>query len=202
MFEAFFSGVLLGLGVAVPFGPINILILSYALKSFSNSFCIGFGAMSADIMFLCLLNFGLLGFLKGAIFTKILAVFGFIFLTYIAFSLFKSKHKALEFKEKELNESLLKSFIKGFTLNAFYPYVIGFWLSIAVIFTKNEFAFFMIAGLFLFILFWIFSLSFFVGRFSHLFSVKVIYFINIRSAIIIEYFALNLVYKTFLLKDN
>lgn len=202
MFEAFLNGVILGAGVAVPFGPINILILSYALKSFSNAFCIGFGAMSADIMFLCLLNFGLLNFLNGEIFTKILAIFGFVFLSYIAFLMLKSKNKALEFKEKELSETLVKSFIKGFALNALNPYVIGFWLSVSVIFTKNDFAEFMVLGLFLFILFWIFSLSFFVGKFSSFFSTKVIYFINVSSAVIIEYFALNLLYKTFLLKDS
>ena len=197
MLEAFLNGILLGIGVAVPFGPTNILILSYALKSFSNAFCIGFGAMSADIMFLCLLNFGLLGFLNNEIFTKILAIFGFIFLSYMAFSMLKSKGKALEFKEKALNESLFKSFIKGFTLNTLNPYVIGFWLSVAVIFTKNDFAEFMILGLFLFILFWIFSLSFFVGKFSSVFNAKAMYCINIGSAVIMEYFALSLLYKTF-----
>lgn len=198
MLEAFLNGVILGVGVAVPFGPVNILILSYALKSFSNAFCIGFGAMSADIMFLCLLNFGLLGFLNGEIFTKILAIFGFVFLSYMAFLMLKSKKQALELKEKELSEGLLKSFVKGFALNTLNPYVIGFWLSLAAIFTKNDFPVFMIMGLFLFILFWIFSLSFFVGKFSHFFSIKVIYFINISSAVIIEYFALNLFYKTFI----
>lgn len=198
MLEAFLNGVALGIGVAVPFGPMNILILSYALKSFSNAFCIGFGAMSADIMFLCLLNFGLLGFLNGEIFTKVLAVFGFAFLSYMAFLMLKAKSKALEFKEKELNESLIKSFIKGFILNALNPFVIGFWLSVAVIFKKNDSPLFMILGIFLAILSWVFSLSFFVGKFSHLFSARVIYFINLGSAFIIEYFALSLLYKTFI----
>ncbi|TEY09094.1 lysine transporter LysE, partial [Campylobacter sp. US18a] len=42
------------------------------------------------------------------------------------------------------------------------------------------------------------ALAFVVARYSHVFSAKVVFIINIISAIIIEYFALNLLYKTFL----
>ncbi|MCW1595473.1 hypothetical protein OLV20_00235 [Campylobacter jejuni] len=36
MFDSFLSGVFLGFGVSVPFGPVNILILTYALKAFKK----------------------------------------------------------------------------------------------------------------------------------------------------------------------
>ncbi len=197
MFESFLSGVFLGICIAVPFGPINVLILSYALKSFSNAFSFGLGAMSADIAFLFLLEFGVLSLLNEGVFMQILAVFAFCFLTFIAFLMLKAKDKALEFKQKEFKENLLESFTKGFILNALNPYVIGFWLSVAVLFASENFAFFMVAGLFLFIFFWVFSLAFFVQKFSVFFGVKTIKFINISSAILIEYFALSLLYKTF-----
>ncbi|MCG4135142.1 lysine transporter LysE, partial [Campylobacter jejuni] len=46
MFDSFLSGVFLGFGVSVPFGPVNILILTYALKAFKNSIAVGLGAFS------------------------------------------------------------------------------------------------------------------------------------------------------------
>ncbi|MCR2095221.1 LysE family transporter, partial [Campylobacter upsaliensis] len=53
------DGVLLGIGVAVPFGPVNLLILSYALSSFKKAFFLGLGALVADAFYLLLLSFGI-----------------------------------------------------------------------------------------------------------------------------------------------
>lgn len=52
MFDSFLSGVFLGFGVSVPFGPVNILILTYALKAFKNSIAVGLGAFSIDMLYL------------------------------------------------------------------------------------------------------------------------------------------------------
>ena len=198
MLESLFQGALLGLGVAVPFGPLNVLILSYALKSFKNAFATGLGAMSADIFYLILLLFGVLIFLTNETFNKIIAILGFLFLSYMAFSMLKVKPKALEFSDKKAQESVAKSFIKGFTLNLFNPYVIGFWASVSLIFSQNAHPALTVLGLFAAIFAWVFSLSFFVAKFAHKFTAKIIRIINIISAIIIEYFALLLLYKVFI----
>ncbi len=79
MFDSFLSGVFLGFGVSVPFGPVNILILTYALKAFKNSIAVGLGAFSIDMLYLFLLQFGLLNFLDNVIFMRFLAIFGFCF---------------------------------------------------------------------------------------------------------------------------
>ena len=67
MFVSFLSGVFLGFGASVPFGPVNILILTYALKAFKNSIAVGLGAFSIDMLYLFLLQFGLLNFLDNVI---------------------------------------------------------------------------------------------------------------------------------------
>lgn len=200
MIESFLQGILLGLGVAVPFGPLNVLILSTALRSFKNAFALGLGAMSADILYLVLLLFGLLRFLNNEILTQIIAVCGFVFLSYMAFSMFKSKAKALEFKQKQgvADESLIKSYAKGFALNLLNPFIIAFWASVSLIFSQNESKGFMVLGLFVAIFVWVFSLSFFVAKFAHRFTARVVRGINIVSALIIEYFALLLVYEVFM----
>ena len=37
--SSFLQGALLGFGVAVPIGPLNILIMSYAFTSYSKALC-------------------------------------------------------------------------------------------------------------------------------------------------------------------
>ncbi|EAH7426152.1 lysine transporter LysE [Campylobacter coli] len=198
MFDSFLSGVFLGFGVSVPFGPVNILILTYALKAFKNSIAVGLGAFSIDMLYLFLLQFGLLNFLGNVIFMRSLAIFGFCFLTYMAYLMLRKKKESLNLEHKEFKESLLKSYIKGIILNGSNPYVIGFWLSATGIVLSNQHAYSTILGLVVAILFWIGALAFVVAKYSYLFSAKVICIINIVSALIIEYFALSLLYKTFI----
>ncbi len=198
MFDSFLSGVFLGFGVSVPFGPVNILILTYALKAFKNSIAVGLGAFSIDMLYLFLLQFGLLNFLDNVIFMRFLAIFGFCFLTYMAYLMLRKKKESLNLEHKEFKESLLKSYIKGIILNGSNPYVIGFWLSATGIVLSNQHAYSTILGLVVAILFWIGALAFVVAKYSYLFSAKVICIINIVSALIIEYFALSLLYKTFI----
>ncbi len=198
MFDSFLSGVFFGFGVSVPFGPVNILILTYALKAFKNSIAVGLGAFSIDMLYLFLLQFGLLNFLDNVIFMRFLAIFGFCFLTYMAYLMLRKKKESLNLEHKEFKESLLKSYIKGIILNGSNPYVIGFWLSATGIVLSNQHAYSTILGLVVAILFWIGALAFVVAKYSYLFSAKVIRIINIVSALIIEYFALSLLYKTFI----
>lgn len=198
MLESFSQGILLGLGVAVPFGPLNVLILSYALKSFKNAFALGLGAMSADIFYMLLLLLGALHFLSEGLVRQIVAVLGFCFLTYMAFLMLKSKAKTLEFNAKFQQESVLKSYFKGFGLNILNPFIIGFWASVSLIFTQSASAQMMVLGLFLAILAWVFSLAFIVAKFSHLFTAKIVRIINVVSAVIIEYFALLLIWEIFI----
>ncbi|HEF1388237.1 TPA: LysE family translocator [Campylobacter jejuni] len=198
MFDSFLSGVFLGFGVSVPFGPVNILILTYALKAFKNSIAVGLGAFSIDMLYLFLLQFGLLNFLGNVIFMRSLAIFGFCFLTYMAYLMLRKKKESLNLEHKEFKESLLKSYIKGAFLNGLNPFVIGFWLSVASVVLSSDHAYLMTLGLVVAILFWVSALAFVVARYSHVFSAKVVFIINIISAIIIEYFALNLLYKTFI----
>ncbi|AXP08456.1 LysE family translocator [Campylobacter hepaticus] len=198
MFDSFLSGLFLGFGVSIPFGPVNILILTYALQAFKNSIAVGFGALSIDMCYLFLAQFGLLNFLDYVVFMRFLAIFGFCFLTYMAYLMLRRKNQDLNLKPKKFKESLFKSYIKGAFLNGFNPFVIGFWLSTASVVLSNKHNYFMTLGLIVAILIWICALAFMVARYSYFFNARVIFIINIFSAIIIEYFALSLLYKIFI----
>ena len=79
MAEAFVEGFVLGLGAAVPLGPVNILIMTNALKNYKNAVSIGFGAMSADITYLTLVIFGMFVFMQNKTIQMALTIFGSLF---------------------------------------------------------------------------------------------------------------------------
>lgn len=197
MVESFVQGLILGFGVSVPFGPVNILILTAALKSFRNALAVGIGAMSVDVLYLVFLSFGVLNFLQNESLEQILAIFGFCFLSFVAFLMIRKKPNNLNLNEENKNESVLKSFFKGFFLNLLNPYIIGFWLSMSLLILQNSSPFLMLLALILAILVWIFSLSFVVARLRHLITPKILFVINLISALIIEYFAIVLLIKVF-----
>ena len=151
--NAFIEGILLGFGVSVPIGPINVLIMSYALQSYSKALCLGLGAMSADMLYLALSAFGISQLAKIPIVFAIISIFGACFLLYIAYGIFSSAKNNLEIKNVELG-SHAKIYSKGFFLNLLNPYVIMFWLSVSASVNSENFALSLL-GLFLAILAWI-----------------------------------------------
>lgn len=127
------SGIIFGIGVSVPIGPVNILIMSYALKSYKKAFFLGLGAMGADALYLTLLSFGILKFLNSPTGFKILAVFGAIFLTYMAILILKNSKSNIKMQKTDsfslfgifVNSILVKQF-RCFELygRKFYTYIV------------------------------------------------------------------------------
>jgi len=66
----FLKGVLAGYGIAIPVGPIAILILELGIqRGFSIAFCAGAGAASADLFY------AVIAVLAGTLLASILAPF-------------------------------------------------------------------------------------------------------------------------------
>ena len=114
--SAFLQGLLFGFGAAVPIGPINVMIMTAALSSFWLAFAIGLGAMSADVLYLVLLAFGLLEYLQGEIISKAIGIFGICYLLYISYLIFKSADKPVRANEeiRAIKGSFGKNYLKGF----------------------------------------------------------------------------------------
>lgn len=194
--NSFLEGILLGLGVCVPVGPINIMILNYATKSYKSALALGFGAVSGDLFYLFLLYFGVLKFINNAIFLDYLSVVGFFILSYLAYLMVKS---STEFKEnkKEFKTGIWVNYFKGFLINISNPYIITFWLSIATMLKENKDPILLILAVVITIISWVFALSFVVHKYTHFFTSKTLKIINIISAIILEYFAILLILRRF-----
>ncbi len=192
MLLSFSEGFLLGLGAAVPLGPINILIMNEAIKRYKGAVAIGLGAMSADLLYLVLISLGLVAFVKQGVFLDILSVFGSLFLIYLSYMIFKNKDKKPSQTTPTIKTSKLKvQYIKGFILTLLNPYTVGFWLSVSGYVATKDLDFrTTIFGMLSAILLWVLCMPLFVHKTRHKISQKVSKWFSIVSALILAAFAI------------
>lgn len=198
MLNVFIEGFILGLGAAVPIGAINILIMNHALKSYKSAVAIGFGAMSADIVYLLVILFGLASVFNNPSVVYILGLLGSLFLGYMALLVFQGRNKRLDTTEKVVSsKNLLKNYLQGFILTSINPYTIAFWLSIAS-YTANKTLdpIITLTGMLSAILLWITLMPYFVHKSKHKISENISYLMSLGSALILGFFALSLLFNT------
>ena len=197
--DSFITGILLGLGVAIPIGPLNILIMNYSLSSFGRGFALGMGAMSADILYFVLLSLGVLVVFDNPWIFKSIAIFGAIFLLYMALACYKNASKMLaKISNTERGESLLACYLKGLGLNSINPFIVGFWLSLSSVVASS--ANWMIAalGVLLALFAWVLGLSIVTSLARRIISAKVARIFSYVSAVLMLFFTAFLIYNTFL----
>lgn len=125
-----YIGILLGLGAAIPIGPVNLEIIRRNLR-FGTAYGVmtGLGACSADITYLILLCLGALAILQ---YPTVLHAFGFIgCLILIWFAINAFRAKPIEKKETLKLPSLTRYSIEGYIITMLNPYTILFWASIS-----------------------------------------------------------------------
>lgn len=190
MFDSLFQGILLGLGAALPLGPINILIMNTALHSRLSAFGIGLGAMLADLSYLALILLGLHLFLDSPLWQQGLRFLGGGFLLYLAWRLFQARHQSV--KERGIRvKPFAPSLLQGYTLTLANPYTIAFWLSIApLIASGSSQGIWLMIGLLMAILGWIWLLPTLIHRSRHLISDRIAMFFSLFSSLVMLYFAL------------
>lgn len=191
------SGIIFGIGVSVPIGPVNILMMSYALKSYKKAFFLGLGAMGADALYLTLLSFGILKFLNSPTGFKILAVFGAIFLTYMAILILKNSKSNIKMQKTD-SFSLFGIFVKGFLINLSNPYVIAFWLSSAAVLSYKGGNFILtLFGLIIGIFLWISLFPLVIFKARKVIGEKIANLFSYISAFILIFFSIILIFRTF-----
>lgn len=196
----FLQGLLLGFSAAIPLGPINIMIMTAALSSFLRAFAIGLGAMSADVLYLLLLSFGVLEYLQNELILKAIGIFGICYLFFISWLIFKGANNQIKL-EKTLDKDkaqFAKNYFKGLFATLSNPYTIGFWLSVATIASSFAgYAWVMVAGLITAIGLWITLMPLAVFKSSKLISPRVIKYMSYSCAVILIGFAISLFYNIF-----
>lgn len=199
--NSLFEGFILGIGAAVPLGPINILIMNNAIKEYKRGFVIGLGALSVDVFYLSIVLFGLAKFLNTPLIQNILAIFGSVFLIFMAYLIYKNRNTPIENKdEKTSKKNLFKLYLSGLTLTLFSPYTIAFWLSVGTYASSGSLnPITTIIGLLSAIFLWIIFMPYFVHKTKHKISVELSKKIAIISAIILAFFGVSMFIKTLIL---
>lgn len=123
--------IFLGVSLAAPIGPVNAAQLDTGIKNgFFHAWIFGMGALSADVLYMILVYFGIGQIIEFHLVKLFLWSFGCFVLTYTGIESLLSLHKI------ELNSRLGKrirlrhSLLTGFLMSLLNPLTILFWLGI------------------------------------------------------------------------
>jgi threonine/homoserine/homoserine lactone efflux protein len=192
-------GIIIGLSIAAPVGPIGLLCIKRTLeKGKCSGFYTGLGAATADLLYGIIAAFGLT-VVTAALFSYNVAlqIIGSLFLLYLGVTTFL-RTPAASAKVAETN--LASDYLSTLGLTLTNPVTI---LSFMGIFAGLGFAgvnstlqkTFLVLGVFLGSLLWWFFLSQFVGTIRHRLSPETISILNKCSGVIIATFGLLMLFR-------
>lgn len=191
--EILLKGVLLGLAVSMPLGPIGIILINRTIKrGFLSGFFSGLGLGTADTLLAVLSALGftvILGFIQEERF--IITIIAGIVVIGVGLKVLLS-NPVKDFRDREKRgKSLWRDFYSVFILSISNPYTIlifvAFFSGIHVnIKIKPELVpFLLIPGVFIGAMTWWFSLSYFLSRFKKNIRLRAIVRINKLGGIVI-----------------
>ena len=132
MFAPLAQGVLLGLGAAVPIGPVNVEIARRTLAGgFLCGFALGCGAVSVDVTYAALTSLGLSRLLDHPGLRLPLLVGGTAILTYLAVMCITGAIRASRKQDSDsqvANVQLHRSYVTGLLMTLLNPMTLAFWL--------------------------------------------------------------------------
>lgn len=123
--------ILLGISLSAPIGPINAAQLDKDVRGgFLPSWFVGLGAITADIIYMLLVYFGIIHLLDLPFVKAFLWLFGFFVLVYTGVESIKNAGTLSQSNMRGDEAALSKSFMNGFLMSLFNPLSIMFWLGI------------------------------------------------------------------------
>lgn len=181
IFYDYVLGIIMGLSIAAPPGPINAMMAHESLKSALHGTAVGAGAMTADFIF-----FWITLFFKSIIPKSILIVFYFIggaYMLYLAYGVLKIKG---------FTTTIKGSYVKGLTTGLTNPYQISWWITFGVSMLQ-QFSIFIAPGFFTGILIWIFSFPKVTNKIGENYIIA----IKIFSFVVLLAFGIYILYQGF-----
>ena len=127
------NGVLLGLGAAVPIGPVNVEIARRTLRGgFARGFVLGCGAVTVDVTYAILTSFGFAWLLNRTVFYWPFTIGGVIVLTYLGVMCWIGAIKAANSRAESEKSfapppSLGGGYITGLLMTLLNPMTLAFW---------------------------------------------------------------------------
>jgi threonine/homoserine/homoserine lactone efflux protein len=193
LIEILLKGILLGLAVSMPLGPIGIILINRTIKrGMLSGFFSGLGLATADTLLAVLAALGfnvILSFINQERF--IISVIAGLIIIGIGFKIFLSNPvKDIRNREKA-NKSLWRDYYSVFVLSISNPYTIFIFVAFfsGVHINGNVkpelVPFFLIPGVLIGTISWWFFLSYFVSRFKKNIRLRVIVRVNKVAGIVV-----------------
>jgi L-lysine exporter family protein LysE/ArgO len=127
--ELLIFGILLGLGAAIPIGPVNLEMVRRNLRfGTASGVALGLGACSADVTYLILLCLGTLSLLQYPEVLRVIGFVGSLVLAYFAIAAFRAK--TTDSPHTAVRHSLWKHGMEGYLMTLINPFTILFWASV------------------------------------------------------------------------
>ncbi len=172
--EILLKGIVLGLAISMPLGPIGIILVNRTIKrGFLSGFFSGLGLATADTILAALAGVGfsvIISFIKEQRF--VISIIAGIIIIGIGLKVFLS-NPVKDFRNREkANKSLWRDFYSIFIVSVSNPYTIFIFVAffsgihINSKISPEQVPFFLIPGIFIGAVAWWFMLSYFVSRFK------------------------------------
>jgi len=130
MLHLLILGIILGMGAAIPIGPVNLEIIRRNLRyGMAYGTVTGLGACGADVTYLILLCLGELALLQYPNIMRALGLIGSLILAWFACKAFHAG-QGKDHMNHHKRPSLIRYTIEGYVITLFNPYTILFWASV------------------------------------------------------------------------
>jgi len=197
MLHHFLLGLIIGWGVAIPIGPMNLEIIRRNLR-FGTPYgiAIGFGACTADITYLALLSVGAIAILNHPTILNTVGILGSAILAWFGYNALKLKtNRATNNNQPLATYPLWRHTLEGFAITLLSPFTILFWLSIssqiAILAKSGKYAGFCTGlGVLIGTTSWDLALNTFLHFTRHRLSERTMHLLNILGGLILIGFAL------------
>lgn len=195
-------GMLVGVALAAPIGPVNIEIITRGLRhGFQSGWLVGLGALTADTIYAVIIVSGLTPIADRPGLRAPLYLAGAVMLGWVGYSSLRSAFNPAEVNDSGIPQ-VRKSYMTGFLIALLNPMGIVYWLSVgaalvaeAVDRSGTAGAPVLVGGVFLGLLVWVTALSM-VGQVSQRFVTgPAIRWITGFSGVLIMGFAFYFLYQ-------
>ncbi len=129
-----FTGIVLGISMAAPPGPVMSIIMNRSLNSVRSGFLVGMGAMTADLILLGLV-YELNATVNFSMVEPFIFLIGGVFFAYLAYMIY---HKRNDTDTELTNEEGKNSYFKGLAIGIVNPMQIGWWITAGLGILRTE----------------------------------------------------------------
>ncbi|MBM7634766.1 LysE family translocator [Geomicrobium sediminis] len=195
-----FKMLILGVSLAAPVGPVNIEMIKRGISGgFLPSWLVGLGAMTADLIFLVVIFFGLSHFIEQKFVQMMIIIIGGSLLVYLSITTLLAVFRGNVLKQLQTRTTAGSSYWTGFAIAIFNPLNFVFWFGIfgsTLTMLMNDttlaqailYSALIITG----VIFWNLNIAFTVHFSRNLINEHVMRIVMFGCALVLFYFSLDL----------